>query len=56
MKHDDCFARILEDPFAILLEEMNNPNVFNFLRFGFMDEFLNESSVSMIWSKIVQSK
>jgi hypothetical protein len=56
VKHDDCFVHILEDPFVILLEEMNSPNVFNFLRFGFMDEFLNELSVSRIWSKLVQSK
>ena len=56
MKHDDCFVHILEDPFAILLEEMNSPNVFNFLRFGFMDDFLNELSISWIWSKLVQSK
>jgi hypothetical protein len=42
VKHDDCFVHILEDPFVILLEEMKRPNVFNFLRFGFMDEFLNE--------------
>jgi hypothetical protein len=42
VKHDDCFVHILEDPFVILLEEMKRPNVFNFLRSGFMDEFLNE--------------
>jgi hypothetical protein len=56
VKHDDCFVHILEDPFAILLEEINSPNVFSFLRFGFMDEFLNELSVNRIWIKLVQSK
>jgi hypothetical protein len=56
VKHDDCFVHILEDPFAIVLEEINSPNVFNFLRFRFMDEFLNELSISRIWSKLVQSK
>jgi hypothetical protein len=56
VKHGDCFTHILEDPFEILLEEMNSPNVFNFLRFGLMDEFLNELSVSRIWRKLVQSK
>jgi len=56
VKHDCCFLHILEDPFAILLEAMNSPNVFNFLRFGFMDEFLNELSVSRNWSKLVKSK
>jgi hypothetical protein len=40
-----CFVHVLEDPFAVLLEAVNNPNVFNFLRFGFMDEFLNELSI-----------
>jgi hypothetical protein len=54
VKHDDCFTHILKDPFAILLEEINSPNVFNFLRI--MDEFLNELSVSRIWNKLVQGK
>jgi hypothetical protein len=56
LKEDCCFVHILEDPFAVLLEAMNSPNVFNFLRFGSMDEFLNELSVSRIWSKLVLSK
>jgi hypothetical protein len=56
VKHDCCFVHILEDPFAVLLEAMNIPNVFNFFRFGFMDEFVNELSVSKIWSKLVLSK
>jgi hypothetical protein len=55
-KHNCCFVHILEDPFAFLLEAMNNPNVFNFLRFGFMDEFLNELSLSRIWNKLLKIK
>jgi hypothetical protein len=56
VKHDYCFVHVLEDPFVVFLEAVNSSNVFNFLRFGFMDEFLNELSVSRIWSKLVQSK
>ena len=56
VKHDSCFVHVLEDPFAILLEAVNSPNVFDFLRFGFMDEFLNELSVKKIWNKQVQRK
>jgi hypothetical protein len=56
VKHNCFFVHILEDPFTVLLEVVNSPNVFNFLRFGFMDEILNELSVSRIWSKLVQSK
>ena len=56
VKHDCFFVHILEDPFAVLLEAVNSPNVFNFLRFGLMDKILNELSVSRIWSKLVQSK
>jgi hypothetical protein len=56
VKHVDYFAYILEDPFAILLEVIKNPNVFYFLRFGLMDKFSNELSVNRIWSKLVRSK
>ena len=56
VKRDDCFTRVLEDPFTILFEEMNNTNVFNFLRFGFMDVMLNELAVRWIWIKLVQSR
>ena len=56
MKHDCCFVHILEDPFAVMLEEMNCLDVYIFLRFGFMDEFLNELSVRRIWNKLVKSK
>jgi hypothetical protein len=56
VKHDCCFMHVLEDPFAVLLEAVNNPNVFNFLRFEFIDKFLNELSVNKLWSKHVQRK
>jgi hypothetical protein len=56
VKHDCCFMYVLEDPFAVLLEAKNNPNVFNFLRFEFIDKFLNDLSVNKIWSKHVQRK
>jgi hypothetical protein len=54
VKHDCCFIHFLEDPFAVLLEAVNSPNVFNFLRFKFIDKFLNELSVNKLWSKHVQ--
>jgi hypothetical protein len=56
VKHDFCFMHILEDPFAVLLKALNNPNVFNFLRFKFIDKFLNELLVNKLWSKHVQRK
>jgi hypothetical protein len=56
VKHDCCFMHVLEDPFAVLLEAVNNPNVFNFLRFEFIDKFLNDLSVNKLWSKHVQRK
>jgi hypothetical protein len=34
VKHDDCFIHILEDPFEILLEEINSVNVFYFENYG----------------------
>jgi hypothetical protein len=56
VKHDGCFVHILEDPFSVLFEAVNSPNFFDFLRFGFMDEFLNDLSVKMLWNKQVQRK
>jgi hypothetical protein len=56
VKHDCCFVHVLEDPFEFLLEVVNNPNVFNFLRFEFIGKFLNELSVNRLWSKHVQRK
>jgi len=47
---------VFDDPFAVLLEETNNPNVFDFLRFEFADKFLNELSVNKLWRKHVQRK
>jgi hypothetical protein len=44
---------VFEDPFSSLLEAVNSPNVFNFLRFEFVDKFLNELLVNRIWSKNV---
>ena len=46
MKHGCCFVHVLEDPFAVLLEAVNSPNVFNLLRFEFIDRFLNELLVN----------
>jgi hypothetical protein len=54
VKHDCCFMYVLEDPFAVLLEVANNLNVFNFLRFEFIDTFLNDLSINKIWSKHVK--
>jgi hypothetical protein len=56
VKHDCCFMHVLEDPFAVLLEAVNNPNVFNFLRLEFIDKFLNELTVNKFWRKHVQRK
>jgi hypothetical protein len=52
VKHDCCFMHVLEDPFAVLLEAVNNPNVFNFLRLKFIDKVLNELMVNKIWRKL----
>jgi hypothetical protein len=54
VKHGCCFVHVLEDPFAVLLEVTNNHNVFYFLRFEFIDKFLNDLSVNKLWSKHVQ--
>jgi hypothetical protein len=56
MKHGCCFVHVLEDPFAVLVEATNSPNAFNFLRFEFIDKFLNGLSVNRLWSKHVQRK
>jgi hypothetical protein len=45
---------VVEDPFAVLLEAENSPNVFNFLRFERIDKVLNDLSVNGLWSKNVQ--
>ena len=56
VKHGCCFVYFLEDLFTFLLEAENNPNVFNFLRFEFIDKFLNELTVNKLWRKHVQRK
>jgi hypothetical protein len=55
VKHDFYFMHVLEDPFVFLLEAVNNSNVFNFLRFEFIDNFF-ELSVKKIWRNHVQRK
>jgi hypothetical protein len=56
VKHDCCFVCVLEDPLAFLLEAVNSPNIFYFLRFEFISKFLNELSVNRFCSKCVQRK
>ena len=56
MKHDCCFMHVFKDPFAVLLEAVNNPHVCNFLRFEFVDKFLNELSINRLWRKHVKRK
>jgi hypothetical protein len=54
VKHGCFFVHVLEETFALLVEATNSPNVFNFLRFEFIDKFLNDLSVNMRWIKHVQ--
>jgi hypothetical protein len=54
VKHDCFFMNVLEDPFVFLLEAVNNPNVFNFLRLEFIDKFFNELTVNNFWRNHVQ--
>jgi hypothetical protein len=56
VKHDCCLMHVLEDPFAVLLETINSPNIFEILRFKFIYNFSNELLVNKLWSKHVQSK
>jgi hypothetical protein len=56
VKCDYCFMHILDDPFAILLEEVNNPGPSIFLRIGLVDKILNESSTEGFSNKQVQRK
>ena len=54
VKHGFGLMHVLEDPFAILLEKINSPNIFEILRFTFIYNFLDGLSVNRIWSKHVQ--
>jgi hypothetical protein len=54
VKHDCGLMHVLEDPFAILLETINSPNIFEILRFKFIYNFSNGLSVNRLWSKHVQ--
>jgi len=53
VKLDSCFVHILEDPFAVLLEELSSPSVLDFLRLEIMNGILNELS-KKLWYKQVQ--
>jgi hypothetical protein len=53
-QHDYCFMDVLGDPFAVLLDTINSPNVFKLLIFEFIDRFLNELSANRFWTKHVQ--
>ena len=54
VEHDHSFVHVLEDPFVFLLEVVNSPNGCYFLKFEFIDRFLNELSVNRFWNKHVQ--
>jgi len=56
VKHGCCFVHILKDPFVVLVEVTNSPNLFNFLRFECIDRLLNELSINNIWSEHLQRK
>ena len=56
MKHDCGLMHVLEYPFAILLETINSPNIFEILRLKFIYNFSNGLSVNMLWSKHVLNK
>ena len=56
VESDDCFMHILEDPFVILLERMNNPCPSIFFRIGLIDKILNELSTEGFLNKQVQKK
>jgi hypothetical protein len=44
VKWDSCFVHLLEDPFAVLLEEVSSASVLDFLRLEFMNGISNELS------------
>jgi hypothetical protein len=45
---------VLEDPFAILLETINSPNIVEILEIKFIYNFPKELLVSRFWNKYVQ--
>jgi hypothetical protein len=55
-KYNCCFTHVLEDPFAVWLETMISPNIFEILRFKFIHNFPDGLSVNKFWSKHVQNK
>jgi hypothetical protein len=50
------FMHVLEDPFAVLLETINNNNIFEILRFRSKRSFSNELLINKIWNKHVKIK
>jgi hypothetical protein len=56
VKHDCCFVHVLEDPFAVLLETIKSPNIFEILRFEFIYNFSNGLLVNRLLRKRVKSK
>ena len=56
VKHDCGLMHVLEDPLANFLETINNPNIFEILRFKFIYNFLNGLSVNRFWRKHVLNK
>jgi hypothetical protein len=55
VKHSFGLMHVLEDPFAVLLETINSPNILEILRFKFIYNFSNELLVNRFWNKYVQS-
>jgi hypothetical protein len=54
--HGFDLMHVLKDPFAILLEKINSPNVLEILRFKFIYNFLNGLSMNWIRNKHVQRR
>jgi hypothetical protein len=50
------FMHVLEDPFAVFLEMINNTIIFEILRFRSKCNFSNELLINKIWSKHMQIK
>jgi hypothetical protein len=56
VKHDCGLMHVLEDPFEILLEKINSPNVFEILKFKFIYNFSNGLSMNRLRRKRVQRR